>query len=161
MKNKWTGALLALLMLCTTFFGGCADVIQGTDDASITAVYTDDEDVSDGETLDADGYYTTPEDVALYIHLYGELPGNFITKREAQELGWDSKEGNLWEVADGMSIGGDRFGNREGLLPEDEEYTECDVNYNGGFRGSERLGFSDDGDIYYTADHYETFEQLY
>ena len=60
-----------------------------------------------------------------------------------------------------MCIGGDYFGNKEGLLPEEDDYTECDVNYEGGFRGAERIVFSDDGDIYYTGDHYESFEQLY
>ena len=71
-------------------------------------------------------------------------------------------KGNLWDVADGMSIGGDRFGNREGILPEGENYRECDVNYAGGYRDAERLVYStDDFDIYYTADHYESFELLY
>ena len=104
--------------------------------------------------------YTTPEDVAEYIHIYSELPPNFITKNEAKKLGWESSKGNLWDVAPNMSIGGDTFGNREGLLP-DGKYYECDVNYNGGYRGSERLIFSDDGRIYYTNDHYQTFEQFY
>lgn len=149
MKKKLTAYLLMLLMLCMTIFSGCAEV-QGTAESQ-TVVYT----------MDEDGYYTTPEDVALYIHIYGDLPDNFITKKEAQALGWDSKKGNLWEVADGMSIGGDHFGNYEGLLPEEDTYTECDVNYAGGYRGSERIIFSDDGDIYYTGDHYQSFEQLY
>jgi len=104
--------------------------------------------------------YTTPEDVAEYIHIYSELPPNFITKNEAKKLGWDSSKGNLWDVAPNKSIGGDTFGNREGLLP-DGKYYECDVNYNGGYRGAERLIFSDAGAIYYTNDHYQTFEQLY
>ena len=61
-----------------------------------------------------------------------------------------------------MSIGGDRFGNREGLLPEGEQYRECDINYQGGYRGAERLVYStDDYDIYYTADHYESFVWVY
>lgn len=115
------------------------------------------------KTIDKQGSYTSPEDVAEYIHTFGTLPGNFITKDEAKALGWDSKAGNLWDVAPGKSIGGDRFGNYEGLLPsaEDRKYTECDVNYSGGYRGAERIIFSDDGLIFYTADHYETFEQLY
>lgn len=115
------------------------------------------------KTIDKQGSYTSPEDVAEYIHTFGTLPGNFITKDEAKALGWDSKAGNLWDVAPGKSIGGDRFGNYEGLLPsaEDRKYTECDVNYSGGYRGAERIIFSDDGLIYYTVDHYETFEQLY
>ncbi|MBQ8928533.1 MAG: ribonuclease [Oscillospiraceae bacterium] len=111
-------------------------------------------------SVEKDGSYTSPEDVAAYIHTFGTLPGNFLTKREAQDLGWDSRKGNLWEVAPGMSIGGDRFGNYEGLLP-DGSYKECDVNYEGGFRGAERLIFGDDGSIYYTNDHYKSFIQLY
>jgi len=76
-------------------------------------------------------------------------------------LGWDSQKGNLWDVAPGCCIGGDRFGNREGLLPDGKWY-ECDVNYEGGYRGAERLVFSEDMEsIYYTADHYESFECLY
>ena len=106
--------------------------------------------------------YTAPEDVAAYIYEWEELPPNFITKSEAQKLGWDSSKGNLWDVAYGKSIGGDRFGNREGLLPEGEEYRECDVNYAGGYRDAERLVYSiDDYDIYYTDDHYESFSQVY
>lgn len=114
-------------------------------------------------SVEKDGSYTTPEDVAEYIHTFGTLPNNFITKSEAKELGWDNKKGNLWDVADGKSIGGDRFGNYEGLLPvkKGRKYTECDVNYEGGYRGSERIIFSNDGLVYYTDDHYQTFTQLY
>ena len=114
-------------------------------------------------SVEKDGRYTTPEDVAEYIHTFGTLPSNFITKKEAQKLGWNNKEGNLWEVTDQMSIGGDYFGNYEGLLPEADgrKYTECDVNYEGGYRGGERIVFSNDGLIFYTDDHYESFIQLY
>lgn len=146
MKKKLTAWLLMLLMLCMTLFSGCAG-------------YTE-ENLAEG-VIEQDGWYYTTEDVALYLHTYGELPENFITKKEAQSMGWDNKKGNLWDVADGMCIGGDHFGNYEGLLPEEDEYTECDVNYEGGYRGSERIIFSDDGDIYYTGDHYASFEQLY
>ena len=109
------------------------------------------------------GSYTTPEDVAEYIHTFGTLPQNFITKSEAKALGWVSSKGNLWDVAPGKSIGGDYFGNYEGLLPSEKgrKYTECDVNYDGGYRGSERIIFSNDGLIFYTDDHYESFTQLY
>ena len=107
-----------------------------------------------------DGEYSSPEEVAEYLHLYGHLPSNYITKKEAQNLGWNSREGNLWEVAPGKSIGGDTFGNREGLLPKGR-YRECDVNFDGGYRGSERLIYGEDGSIWYTSDHYESFTQLY
>ncbi|MDW7670950.1 MAG: ribonuclease domain-containing protein [Bacillota bacterium] len=113
--------------------------------------------------IDPKGHYSSQEDVALYLHLYGKLPENFITKREAADLGWIASEGNLWVVAEGKSIGGDRFGNREKLLPESagRQYYECDVNYTGGYRGPERLVYSNDGLIYYTADHYQSYEMLY
>ena len=115
------------------------------------------------KALAENGHYTSPEDVAAYLHVYQKLPSNFITKREAMDLGWESEQGNLWEVTDELSIGGDRFGNREGLLPPKSGriYYECDVNYEGGFRGDERLVFSNDGLIFYTDDHYQTFTQLY
>lgn len=112
--------------------------------------------------LDEHGAYTTKEDVALYIHLYGHLPQNFITKSQARNLGWES--GSLEPYAKGKCIGGDRFGNYEGLLPEvkGRTYYECDINTLGAEkRGAERIVFSNDGLVYYTPDHYETFELLY
>ena len=110
--------------------------------------------------IDAKGYYTTKEDVALYIHIYGCLPENFITKSEARKLGWEG--GGLEDYVPGMCIGGDHFGNYEGLLPEDRDYTECDIDTLGkSSRGAKRIVFSDDGLIYYTEDHYESFELLY
>lgn len=115
------------------------------------------------DEIDEFAYYTDPQDVAEYIHTYNKLPVNFITKKEAIDLGWNSEKGNLWDVTDKMSIGGDRFGNKEGLLPnlKGRTYYECDVNYEGGFRGAERIVFSNDGLIFYTEDHYKSFTQLY
>ena len=116
----------------------------------------------DGAFLDENGSYTTKEDVALYLHQYGHLPPNFITKKEAQALGWSG--GSLEPYAPGKCIGGSKFGNYEGLLPTapGRTYTECDINTLGkNKRGSERIVFSNDGLIFYTGDHYESFEQLY
>lgn len=125
--------------------------------------FTEEASQASDEVIDEWGSYTTKEDVALYIHTYGCLPGNFITKKEAEELGWVSREGNLWDVAPGMSIGGSRFGNYEGLLPDQKgrKWFECDINFDGSYRGAERIVYSNDGLIYYTEDHYESFEQLY
>lgn len=112
--------------------------------------------------IDEDGEYTSKEDVALYIHTYGKLPKNFIKKSEAKKLGWEG--GSLEPYAPGRSIGGDRFGNYEGLLPEAEgrRYTECDIDTMGrSSRGAKRIVFSNDGLIYYTGDHYKSFELLY
>jgi len=114
------------------------------------------------ELLPEDGSYTAKEDVALYLLQYGHLPDNFITKKEARALGWPG--GSLEPYAPGKCIGGDRFGNYEGLLPEADgrTYTECDIDTLGaGSRGAKRLVFSNDGLIYYTGDHYESFTLLY
>lgn len=116
----------------------------------------------ESDLLPEDGSYTSKEEVALYIHQYGHLPENFITKREAESLGWPG--GNLEPYAPGKCIGGNRFGNYEGRLPEKKgrSYTECDIDTLGKrSRGAKRLVFSNDGLIYYTEDHYETFELLY
>ena len=116
------------------------------------------------QALAEDGWYYSRDDVALYLHTYNHLPTNYLTKNEAEALGWNNKEGNLWDVADGCCIGGNRFGNYEGKLPEKKgrEYTECDIDTLGKkSRGAKRIVFSNDGLIYYTGDHYETFELLY
>lgn len=116
------------------------------------------EDSGSGE-IDINGIYTTMEDVALYIHTFGKLPHNFITKKEAKSRGWT--HGSLEDYAPGMCIGGDYFGNFEGILPKGH-YHECDINTLGAkSRGAERIVYSDDGRIYYTNDHYETFITLY
>ncbi len=120
------------------------------------------EETGTSASIEEDGVYTQKDDVALYIYTYGCLPDNFITKTEARELGWSG--GGLDAYAEGMCIGGDYFGNYEGLLPEEEgrSYTECDINTLGeDSRGAERIVFSNDGLIYYTEDHYESFELLY
>ena len=114
------------------------------------------------ESIDHDGVYTSKEDVALYIFTYGYLPKNFITKNEARDGGWEG--GSLEPFFPGMCIGGDYFGNREGILPDAKgrKWTECDINTLGAkSRGAERIVFSNDGLIYYTGDHYESFELLY
>lgn len=112
--------------------------------------------------VDRDGYYTSKEDVALYIHTYGCLPDNFVTKKEAQNAGWPG--GGLDDYFYGCSIGGDRFGNYEGLLPKAKgrTYYECDIDtMHAKSRGAKRIVFSSDGLVYYTEDHYEHFELLY
>ena len=114
-------------------------------------------------TLDEDGWYSDKDNVALYIHLYGKLPSNFLSKSKARsQYGWEY--GPLDKLAPGMSIGGSQFGNNEGRLPDAKgrTWTECDIDTVGkDGRGAKRIVFSNDGLIYYTEDHYETFELLY
>lgn len=112
--------------------------------------------------IDENGTYDDKDNVALYIHTYGHLPSNYITKKEAERLGWNG--GSLEPYAPGKCIGGSYFGNYEGLLPTapGRSYTECDIDTLGArSRGGKRIVFSNDGLIYYTGDHYESFELLY
>lgn len=134
------------------------------DDAPEDAVLPDEADPEPTEEalIDEDGWFYSKEEVALYIYTYGHLPSNFITKSEARDLGWEG--GSVEDYAPGCAIGGDVFGNREGLLPEADGrvYYECDIDTDGYHsRGSRRIVFSNDGLIYYTHDHYESFELLY
>lgn len=108
--------------------------------------------------LDPNGSYTTKNDVALYIHLYGRLPNNFITKKQAKSQYGDTSGLNKY----GKCIGGDRFYNNEGLLPSGYTYYECDIDtLYSSKRGAKRLVFTYSGIIYYTSDHYESFTRLY
>lgn len=148
-------SFLLLMVLSVSLFTGCTQEDAEFAVDVLTAMMETE--------VEEDGTYTSKEEVAEYLHTYGHLPSNFITKKEAKKLGWVSKEGNLWEVAPGMSIGGDYFGNYEGNLPEaeDRDYYECDIDFDGTYRNGKRIVFSNDGLIYYTEDHYETFELLY
>ena len=112
---------------------------------------------------EAPGPIIEPQAIADYIFEHGELPDNFITKEEAQALGWDSTRNYVSDVAPGKSIGGDRFGNYEGQLPKKKGRTfrECDCNYTKGKRNGERIVYSNDGHVWYTSDHYETFTELF
>ncbi len=146
MKKQRKGFALWLALLAAVLCVGCGREIRETD-AFIP---------------DADGSYTSCEDVALYLETYGELPGNFITKKEARALGWEG--GSLEPYAPGKCIGGDQFGNYEGILPREDgrTYRECDIDTLGAEnRGAKRIVYSSDGLIYYTEDHYESFTLLY
>lgn len=163
MKKKLTPVLALILVALSVLFGFPEEgnTEKSYPDVTVLAEQLPSAETSESAgTIDPYGSYTTKEDVALYIHLYGELPLNFMTKKQAQDLGWEG--GSLEPVAPGMCIGGDYFGNYEGLLPEDREYTECDIDTLGkSSRGAKRIVFSDDGLIYYTEDHYESFQLLY
>ena len=144
--------------------GNLPDAGQGSSNGGEGNANPSGEKGDDGNrSVDEDGWYTSKEEVALYIHLYGELPDNYVTKREAEEAGWSG--GNVERyTGEGTAIGGSTFGNREGLLPKERgrTYTECDIDTPGkNSRGAKRIVYSNDGLIYYTDDHYESFELLY
>ena len=162
LKKKLT-ALFSFLLLSVFLLTGCAPEVEDLATDVLTGIITEMEVETEEPSITEDGTYTSKEEVAAYLHEYGHLPSNFITKKEARNLGWVNTEGNLWEVAPGKSIGGDYFGNYDGNLPEAKgrDYYECDIDTDGSYRGAKRIVFSDDGLIYYTEDHYETFELLY
>lgn len=130
---------------------------------AIEAAQAEEQPAAAAAAIDEDGSYDTKDEVALYIHTYGRLPGNYITKAEAEKAGW-SGGGSVEKYCPGKCIGGGRFGNYEGLLPDaaGRVWTECDINTLGAAsRGAERIVFSNDGLIYYTPDHYDSFQLLY
>ena len=190
MSLKKIIALLLALLAIVTVFASCAenvqdiiDVVEDELDVDLpeielpddspevtehanappeTAAPADETDPQDGKALDKNGTYDQKDDVALYIHIYGKLPQNYITKKEAEKLGWSG--GSLEPYAPGKCIGGSKFGNYEGLLPDapGRVWTECDIGTLGkSKRGAKRIVFSNDGLIYYTDDHYESFTLLY
>lgn len=160
--KRLSSLFLSLLLLFS--LSGCADELIGvtfvtTGGSSQNPSY---EDTSNGPTVQEGEYYYDLENVVLYLDAYGNLPDNYITKKEAQELGWQG--GSVEKYLEGAAIGGDRFGNYEGQLPKEQgrRYTECDLNTNGkSSRGAERLVFSNDGLYFHTEDHYDTFTEVW
>ena len=162
-RNRFCALLpILLVLLLVTGCGSRITAAPGTfggEAASTAAVAAAEQNAPDAEAPAEDGIYTSKDEVALYLYTYHHLPSNYITKKEARKLGWEG--GPLQDFAPGKSIGGDYFGNYEGVLPEDAEYHECDIDTNGGSRGAKRIVWSDDWNIYYTDDHYGHFTQLY
>ena len=143
-------------------FAGCSFLDEFVDETTYSMATISPTEYGSRDDIDEDGSYYTKDDVALYLYLYGHLPPNYMTKSEAQALGWEN--GDLDEYEYGACIGGDRFYNYEGYLPEEDgrEYFECDVDtLHQDSRGPKRIVYSDDGLIYYTEDHYATFVLLY
>ncbi|MDD7306454.1 MAG: ribonuclease domain-containing protein [Peptoniphilaceae bacterium] len=166
MKRLKNFRILEKLVLCLILMISFSACTRPSLDQS--KLVSDQKSVEDGanvaieaeESIEEDKPYYKMEDVAAYIHLYNKLPKNYLSKKQAREKGWLSKENNLWLVTEKGVIGGDRFGNYEKTLP-DSSYKEADVNYEGGKRGKERLVYDEKGNIFYSKDHYKTFERIY
>ena len=166
-KRLLAGLLAALL--AAALFAPAASALDWRDALRDAFGLTDDGAPGGGydEAADSGGEWelpiTDPQQIVNYLDAFGTLPDNFLTKKEAQALGWNSSYNYVGDVAPGMSIGGDRFGNYEGMLPDRKGRTwyECDANYKGKKRGAERVLFSSDGLYYYTRDHYKSFTQMF
>lgn len=161
-KRFTSVALIALLALLIGVITGCGNLLNDPAATNNSTSTINHQSAGQTESNADEAPLTSFEEVAAYIRKHGKLPDNFITKNEAQALGWVAAEGNLHEVAPGKSIGGDRFGNREGLLPDKKGriWYEADINYNGGRRNADRIVFSNDGLIYMTTDHYKSFTDI-
>ena len=159
--NKILSALIAVIVL---LLAGAGVIDLDTDTASVQTTQTQQTVVTDtaDEPDEASGPIIEPQAIADYLFEHGKLPDNFITKKEAQAMGWDSANNYVSDVAPGYSIGGDRFGNYEGLLPDKDGRTwyEADCYYTQGKRNAYRIVYSSDGLVYYTDDHYESFREM-
>lgn len=165
-------ALLVGVFFCLTMLLGCGNEKQSAEKNNVSQSVSVEQKAADKQyntqgnysklKLEIGGSYTDKEHVAAYINQFKKLPNNYITKGEAKKLGWQTK-GTLDKVAPGKSIGGDRYGNYEGLLPKKDKRTwkECDIDYIKGNRNAKRIVFSNDGLIYYTGNHYKSFIRLY
>lgn len=151
MKNWKIIGLILIILLAVVSVSGCIGDDSSSDTTSISA---------DALNITEDGTYDSKEEVAAYIDEYHKLPSNYITKSEAKALGWHG--GSVENYAPGKCIGGDIFSNRQSILPIGHEYKECDIDTLGAdSRGPKRIVFStDDYEVYYTGDHYASFEHL-
>lgn len=168
MRRKFVLPILLLVSAFSLF--GCRNNSISNDGSNTISNFVSNTSavVESQATISEDGFYTSRDEVALYIYTYKKLPKNYITKAEAKKLGWVASKNNLGKIAKGKSIGGDVFSNYEKLLPvvDGRKYYECDIDFTGNARNAKRIIYADDfnediGFIYYTEDHYKTFERLY
>ena len=177
--KKTLASILVAILLVIGYFTGIIPLdsdVQGTDVATTSVTYATEaptekptatpkatQKPTEKPTEEPTGPITEPQAIADYIFEHGCLPDNFITKSEAQALGWDSSYNYVGDVAPGMSIGGDRFGNYEGLLPKAKgrQYYEADCYYEGKKRNGHRIVYSNDGLVFYTSDHYESYVEMH
>lgn len=97
-----------------------------------------------------------------WLKTYGKLPDYYISRQDAKAAGWIDYLGNLNLVLSGKMISGGIYKNKDGHLPSSpgRVWYEADINYTRGWRGLERILFSNDGLIFVTYDHYGTFYEI-
>ena len=157
---------IAVLSAALLILSGCGAAQNTAESAAVPAsavTQTSAETAGRPDAAARDWEGDDKDGVALYLEEYRKLPDNYITKKEARKLGWEG--GALHLTVPGRCIGGDEFGNYEGLLPEDKTYQECDIDtLDSDSRGVKRIIYSIEGsdlDIWYTKDHYESFDLIY
>jgi len=155
MLKKWISVALAFVLLLSGLVTGLVPA-----ENLLAGSYADK--AAKGQSQAVQEPIIEPQAIADYLFEHGKLPDNFITKAEARKLGWDNTRNDVSDVAPGMSIGGDKFGNYEKLLPtkKGRQYYEADCYYVKGKRNAHRIVYSNDGLVFYTGDHYETFKEM-
>ena len=99
-------------------------------------------------------------DFQLFYH--NRLPLYYENKKTAYAVGWKKNYRQLGEVLPGKMIGGDVYENYDLKLPfaSGRVWYEADINYDGGKRNQQRILYSNDGLIFVTYDHYQTFYEI-
>ncbi|WP_238327848.1 ribonuclease domain-containing protein [Paenibacillus gorillae] len=161
--GNWSRSLLAAMMVMLVIvLTGCGNLSLNEINPPSSSADTGQKQQQSQSQSQSKAPLTSFKGVSDYVRQHHKLPDNYVTKKEAEQLGWVASKGNLNQVAPGKSIGGDRFGNREGLLPKEKNriWYEADINYKKGSRGADRILYSNDGLIYMTTDHYKSFTDI-
>ena len=93
----------------------------------------------------------------------GKLPDYYVCLSKAMESGWTRKK---WpsNFIPGKIIGGkdDIYQHKNGHLPDapGRIWYEADINYKSGRRNNQRIVWSNDGLIFVSYDHYQTFYEI-
>ena len=114
------------------------------------------------ESVEAGNATKNEKDGADYwLKHFGELPEYYVTKEELIKYGWsDGKKPS--KFAPGKMYSKGVYENSDGHLPDapGRIWYEADINYYEGRRNRHRVLWSNDGLIFVTYDHYETFYEI-
>ncbi len=96
-----------------------------------------------------------------WIKYFGELPKYYVTKNEAKSSGWRQSKSPENYIPDKMIMGG-IYHNKNDHLPNapGRIWYEADINYYEGKRNGHRFLWSNDGLMFVTYNHYETFYEI-
>ncbi len=97
-----------------------------------------------------------------HLKYTGKLPEYYISRMDAKKLRRNPKNNYLDDSASGYMLYGGQYFNRNGHLPEKQGriWYEADIDYMSGKRNSKRILFSNDGLMFITYDHYQTFVEI-
>lgn len=114
------------------------------------------------ETIEAGTATINGYDGADWMLMFkNELPNYYVSQKELELLGWRKGDKVSKFTTKKMFFGG-IYKNNNQHLPQAEGrvWYEADINYKSGKRNSQRILWSNDGLIFVTYDHYETFYEI-